>query len=1509
MRTARFHIDLAFLLTAFLSLPAAKAGQEAIQVSEIMYHPPSPGEELEFIELKNTGNAWIDMSGWRFTEGVSYTFPQGRFLAPGAYLVVAKDPEALSSRAPHADILGSYQGFLDNAGEPIELVDAEGVRVFRFRYDEDGEWPPEADGEGTSLERVFFQHDPDWGASFRASRVLGGTPGRADSWQGASDLEDDTPPIACRLNEVIVSSEGTTIEFYNPSSEAVSLAGYRLVPDARLELAQDLNGVSVPAGGYAAVGADLSGVTGNVVRRVLVEGSTLRLVDLLEIGNPARLVTYARYPDGTGRVWVRENGSPGEPNPPPPEIQVVFSEIHYHPPGGERSLEWIELCNPSDRPLDLSGWRISGGISYPFPEGVSIAPSRCVVVAADPASFSDRYGFTPLGPFSGSLSDSGERIRIRDPEDNVADDVSYADDGLWPREADGGGKTLVRRNPRLPGSAPGSWRTSAQDGGDPGEESFSEDTATDPVVYRIRNRPAVPRPNEPLTITGWAAGTRPLSSVRVFWRKDGSGSFHQAEASLEETDPLKGRRFSVTLPGQTEGVFEFHVTVTQQGGREGRFPPEGEALFSVDSEPDASDTVTFRIAMRQSDWQELRSRSIWSDEFLPCTLVYRSVPYYLCEMRFRGHNARHHEPKSYRVDIGDHNRFPLAKKIALNAQRHEDQRTGLDLLARTGIPTPRSRFVEVVTDEGRLRSYLQVEYIDDHFIHRIFPREAQQGNLYRGVSRADLSYRGEDPDSYRNYYDKKTNKEEDDWSDLITLCRTLSDSDEFEAHVEEVLDVSEWARWYGVMGILNNEENGLANDRGDDYFIYCDSATGLFLLLPWDLDTVFETFDEPLFRPTLSTIRRFLTWAPAARRYAEAIVEELKTHARPEVIAERLKTVEDFDPDPEEVRKLTTVSRERAAFLDRALPKEISAGTEGYGWGDVLATTYSSVELRGEAPPFLTTRVLVNGKEASYGTTSFQWSRTIRPQAGRNVYTVDLYDETGTLREQKEIVLWRRPVVEVGGTITSDRTWTEEDGPYILSADTTVQEGSELRIEPGTVVFAGEAVRLIVKGVLTVDGTEEKPARITTAERDKMWGGIFVDADASASLRHLAIEGGGNGSPLLQVSGGTLSVVSSTFKDIAGRFLDAEGAQVAISDIAVRDAGGGIRSDGSTLDLSASRFSELGDLAGLSVSAGRLTLTHCFFEKGSVGVRLGGSSRVTGLSVEEFAETGLEVDISGLELHYLFLRGNGTAVSLGADKSVLLDHATVVGSKEAIRLGADSHARFQNGILRQNESTVTGEASGKAEFEYCDLEEAASGEGNMTDDPLFRGGAELPFALTPSSPCAGAASDGSDMGVFPLETAVPSISSLSPGRTTPAGGATITVSGHGFTPQALLLLDGEPSGNAQYVDSHTLRFTAPPHPTGSLSIRVASQAGVSPAAASLTYTEAILRGDANESGVIDLSDAVFILLFLYAEGENPVCTDAADVNRDGKVDIADAVALLSYLFAGGPAPQPQTADC
>ncbi len=70
------------------------------------------------------------------------------------------------------------------------------------------------------------------------------------------------------------------------------------------------------------------------------------------------------------------------------------------------------------------------------------------------------------------------------------------------------------------------------------------------------------------------------------------------------------------------------------------------------------------------------------------------------------------------------------------------------------------------------------------------------------------------------------------------------------------------------------------------------------------------------------------------------------------------------------------------------------------------------------------------------------------------------------------------------------------------------------------------------------------------------------------------------------------------------------------------------------------------------------------------------------------------------------------------------------------------------------------------------------------------------------------------------------------------------------------------------------------------------------------------RGDIDQGGVVDISDASAIFNFLFLGGRAPDCLDAVDANDDGANDVTDGIYVLNWLFLGGPimpAPSPDSA--
>ena len=169
---------------------------DSLVVTEIMFNPGETSEiekaanygrsDFEFIELKNIGNAAIDLTEVRFTKGIDFDFVGGAVtsLAPGAFVLVVSDLAAFEQRYGNGlPVAGMFEtGQLSNGGELLKLSLGAGTPIREFTYGDDLDWPASADGEGYSLTLASVASDSDLNVatSWKASSAINGSPGADD---------------------------------------------------------------------------------------------------------------------------------------------------------------------------------------------------------------------------------------------------------------------------------------------------------------------------------------------------------------------------------------------------------------------------------------------------------------------------------------------------------------------------------------------------------------------------------------------------------------------------------------------------------------------------------------------------------------------------------------------------------------------------------------------------------------------------------------------------------------------------------------------------------------------------------------------------------------------------------------------------------------------------------------------------------------------------------------------------------------------------------------------------------------------------------------------------------------------------------------------------------------------------------------------------------------------------------------------------------------------------------
>jgi hypothetical protein len=136
-----------------------------IVINELMYDPISGNDDDQYIELYNKGTNTVNLAGWQFTSGVTFTFPANTIIASNGYLVVARNLTNLFAKYPNlnsGNTVGNYTGKLSHNGELLALAMPQtlyGTNTIHVEEDEvtygtGGRWGEWSSGGGSSLELI-----------------------------------------------------------------------------------------------------------------------------------------------------------------------------------------------------------------------------------------------------------------------------------------------------------------------------------------------------------------------------------------------------------------------------------------------------------------------------------------------------------------------------------------------------------------------------------------------------------------------------------------------------------------------------------------------------------------------------------------------------------------------------------------------------------------------------------------------------------------------------------------------------------------------------------------------------------------------------------------------------------------------------------------------------------------------------------------------------------------------------------------------------------------------------------------------------------------------------------------------------------------------------------------------------------------------------------------------------------------------------------------------------------
>jgi spore coat protein H len=161
----------------------------------------------------------------------------------------------------------------------------------------------------------------------------------------------------------------------------------------------------------------------------------------------------------------------------------------------------------------------------------------------------------------------------------------------------------------------------------------------------------------------------------------------------------------------------------------------------------------------------------------------------------------------------------------------------LELMRDLGAHASRASATRIFVNDVYWGLYINVERVDKRFLADRLDDDS--GNLYKpSGTGADLTTFVEDS------FEKKTNEDDADWSDVENLIDVLADP---AGDLGAVFEVESFLPWLAVNSLLCNLDTYA--HMLQNYYLYSDPDSGKFVFVGWDHNEAFGAFNPPGFGP------------------------------------------------------------------------------------------------------------------------------------------------------------------------------------------------------------------------------------------------------------------------------------------------------------------------------------------------------------------------------------------------------------------------------------------------------------------------------------------------------------------------------------------------------------------------------------------------------------------------------------------------------------------------------------
>jgi len=526
---------------------------------------------------------------------------------------------------------------------------------------------------------------------------------------------------------------------------------------------------------------------------------------------------------------------------------VVINEIMYHAPEDLEGVQFIELHNLGEAPVDISNWRITKGLRHQFPAGTSIPADGYLVICKDAKLFQKYYEFEAAGVFAGSLNRNGDQLELRDAKDQVVDTIRYKAGAPWPSSADGCSSSLERICPNSPGDSSDNWAASPpakgppKPNGTPGKKNSVYSKQLPPTINQVSVQPIHVAPNEPITIS--ANISQDAVSVELIYRIASSNS---------ESDDVKlamftrnGEKFTATIPGQpADRIVRVQIRAVNSSGGERLYPHPNElrpALSVWVHEPYKPGKIPLGMIVNVGRREFRTNHQVmgrnWGPPSPPPPARSNSAFVYVNQAtgepklfdfvtitpRNGGHKVHFHKDRALdgmttiNIIFEGSERFLLAETMAYEVYR------------QAGNGACRTDFIRMWDDGKALGYHLLIEQPNKSFLRR--QKLRTDGNLYKCV------WFGR---SLVGQHEKKTHPHDghDDLKQIVDELNKTKGDEQWEV-IKKNFDVEQFINYFAVNMAISNWDGYFNN-----YFTYHNvRGNGKWTIYPWDEDKTWGFHD------------------------------------------------------------------------------------------------------------------------------------------------------------------------------------------------------------------------------------------------------------------------------------------------------------------------------------------------------------------------------------------------------------------------------------------------------------------------------------------------------------------------------------------------------------------------------------------------------------------------------------------------------------------------------------------